>query len=886
LRYGIPLGIAAALLFASSASAATYTVDNTTDTDSQACTAAASDCSLRSAITLSNSTPAVDDIIDFDLTIFNGVAANATISEGSSDINLTDNVTITGGDCDPSAGAKPCVGLDKSGGTAALFDYTPGVSISGIAITGAGGSGLQVQSGASSLTLKGSWFGVGLDGTTLDANVNGVTLVNASNAVIGGSTTADRNVFSSNSGAAIAIAGNADGQTIRGNYLGALPSGSPSSSPGGTGIDIIGPSSGHTIGGDATTAGQCDGQCNLIVGYSGDGIHTLDAGGVPSSITISGNFIGLGLNGTSNQGNGTGVNKGSGIDLEGASNVTIGGAANTKRNYVAGNTDGGVKAVLVNTLNLTNNYIGLNAAGTSSIANTYASPSGSSGLTDLAGTGGTIQDNRFGGNGAFITGTMTFQGNVIGVGPSGQDLGISNFESALTINGNDNLIGNTTGTDPADANTIGNVKGNGEDGPEPAIFMTTGASTNTIQGNYIGTTSTGTPEPNVGIGILMGGSNGLSNNIIGGTTSASENVISNSGNDAIVFGQGGSGNQFLRNVGKNNGSGPNDIFVDMTIDGPGNSNNGFSNNGIQAPAGLSATSTLLSGTGDNGDTVRVYKTYSSKNDIRAFIGTTIVSGGTWSVSVPSLPAGQCVTANQTDLSGNSSEMATAVAVGGGSCVLHPTSTIDSGPAEGTATADTTPTFDFSSVESGVTFECKVDGGSFSTCTSPFTPSSALSDDTHTFTVRGLQAPSNPGLGPDVGTLVTRTFTVDTTGPVISFTSGPAEGATIDTSSASIGFSANEPATFECKLDGGSFAACSSPFSASSLADGTHMVQVRGTDTLDNAGAIVTRTFNVKLPVAAPPGPTGQRAAALKKCKKKKSAKARKKCKAKANKLPV
>jgi hypothetical protein len=880
LRLVVLLGVlTAALLYAPSAWAVTYTVDNTGDTDSQACTGAASDCSLRSAITLSNSTSSVDDVIDFDATVFNGAAANATISEGGADINITDNVTITGGDCDPSAGAKPCVGLDKSGGTAALFDYTPGVSISGIAITGAGGSGLQVQSGASSLTLKGSWFGVGLDGTTLDANVNGITLVNASNAVIGGSTVADRNVFSSNSGVGIAIAGSADGQTIRGNYFGALPSGSPSSSPGGTGIDIIGPSSGHTIGGDATTAGQCDGQCNLIVGYSGDGIHTLDAGGVPSSLTISGNFIGLGLNGTSNQGNGTGVNKGSGIDLEGASNVTIGGAANTKRNYVTGNTDGGVKATLVNTLNLTNNYIGLNAAGTTSIANGYASPAGSSGLTDLAGTGGTIQDNRFGGNGAFITGTMTFQGNVIGVGPSGQDVGISNFESALTINGNDNLVGNTTGTDPADANTIGNVKGNGEDGPEPAVFMTSGASTNTIQGNYIGTTSTGTPEPNVGIGILMGGSNGLSNNIIGGTTSASENVISNSGNDAIVFGQGGSGNRFLRNVGKNNGSGPNDIFVDMTIDGPGNSNNGFSNNGIQAPAGLSATSTLLSGTGDNGDTVRVYTTYSRQNDIRAFIGTAIVSGGTWSVSLPSLPAGQCVTANQTDTSNNSSEMATAVAVGGGSCVLHPTTEIAAGPAEGTSTADPTPTFGFSSPDSGVTtFQCKMDGDAFSSCSGGFTPSTDLSDGSHTFTVRGLQTPSNPGLGPDAGTQVIRTFTVDTIGPVVSFTSGPAEGATIDTSSASIGFNANESATFECKLDGGSFGACTSPFAASSLAEGAHTLQVRGTDTAGNLGATATRTFNVKFPVAAPP-PT---APSKKKCKKAKkgTASAAKKCKKK------
>jgi hypothetical protein len=40
------------------------------------------------------------------------------------------------------------------------------------------------------------------------------------------------------------------------------------------------------------------------------------------------------------------------------------------------------------------------------------------------------------------------------------------------------------------------------------------------------------------------------------------------------------------------------------------------------------------------------------------------------------------------------------------------------------------------------------------------------------------------------------------------------------------------------------------------------------------------------PTTSAPGPTGQRAAALKKCKKKRSKPARKKCKKKANKLPV
>jgi hypothetical protein len=43
---------------------------------------------------------------------------------------------------------------------------------------------------------------------------------------------------------------------------------------------------------------------------------------------------------------------------------------------------------------------------------------------------------------------------------------------------------------------------------------------------------------------------------------------------------------------------------------------------------------------------------------------------------------------------------------------------------------------------------------------------------------------------------------------------------------------------------------------------------------------------VVVPSAAAPGPTGQRAAALKKCKRSHSKKKRKKCRNKANRLPV
>lgn len=880
------------MLFAPSASAATYTVDNTGDTDSQLCTATVGDCSLRSAITLSNSTSSVDDAIDFDATTFNGVAANATIAEGSADISITDNVTITGGDCDPTAGAKPCVGLHKTGGTAGLFNYVPGVTITGVAFTGAGGSALQNQSGASSLTVKGSWFGVGLDGTTLDANDIGITMINTSNAVIGGSTVGERNVFAKSTSLGLQTAGNGDTNTIKGNYFGTLPNGTPVADPGGVGISLAGPNGAQTIGGDATTAGQCDGECNLVVGYKQDGIRTTDAGGSPSNLTITGDFIGLGLNGSADQGNGTDVAGGSGIDLYGSTNVTVGGAANTKRNYIAGNSDGGIKAALTNNLNVTNNYIGLNAAGTSSIANTFVSPTGSGGLTDLAGTGGTIADNRFGGNGVLLYKQMTVQGNVIGVGPGGQDLGITAAEPGLTLLNDSNNVGDFDNSNAAHANTIGNVKGTGQ----PGILLTQGASSNTIAGNYVGTTSTGTPEPVADDGIALGGNNVMNGNAIGGSAATNANVISNSGGDAISLKPSsisGPGNSFAINLGKNDGSGPNDIFVDLgdfsTSDGPGNPGGSAPNNSIQAPGSLSAIGGSISGTALPMASIFIYTTYSSRDDIRASLGSTQADvNGNWSITTPSdLFPGQCVTANQTDANSNSSEMATPVPVGSGGnqCFTYPVVSINSAPSDGASINDTTPQIGFSSANDPVTFQCELNGTPIDPCDTPL-DLGPLTDGDYTFTLRSAQAPSNPALGPDTSDTTTTHFTVDTQPPTVSFTSGPAEGSSTTTTSVSFGFDANEPAEFECKADSGSFHSCSSPLNLSGLAVGSHSVQVRATDAAGNDSTVVTRNFTVASPPPSTTGPTGQRAAALKKCKKKKSAKARKKCKAKAKKLPV
>jgi len=86
--------------------------------------------------------------------------------------------------------------------------------------------------------------------------------------------------------------------------------------------------------------------------------------------------------------------------------------------------------------------------------------------------------------------------------------------------------------------------------------------------------------------------------------------------------------------------------------------------------------------------------------------------------------------------------------------------------------------------------------------------------------------------------------LDANGPDTLFDAGGP--ATISSSTtATFNFHANEPgATFECKLDGGSYAACSSGASVNSLAEGAHTFYVRATDALTNVGNPATYDWTV------------------------------------------
>ncbi|MDP1825371.1 MAG: Ig-like domain-containing protein [Archangium sp.] len=155
----------------------------------------------------------------------------------------------------------------------------------------------------------------------------------------------------------------------------------------------------------------------------------------------------------------------------------------------------------------------------------------------------------------------------------------------------------------------------------------------------------------------------------------------------------------------------------------------------------------------------------------------------------------------------------------------PDTTITSGPT-GTVSSSTA-VFTFTSDESPVSFECNLDGAGFAACAASPT-FTALADGSHTLLVRALDAAGNADATP-----ASRTWTVDTALPDTTLSGAPT--GTTNVSTASLTFTSNEPgATFECSLDGATFAACTTPLSLTALADGPHTFSVRAVDAAGNA----------------------------------------------------
>lgn len=177
--------------------------------------------------------------------------------------------------------------------------------------------------------------------------------------------------------------------------------------------------------------------------------------------------------------------------------------------------------------------------------------------------------------------------------------------------------------------------------------------------------------------------------------------------------------------------------------------------------------------------------------------------------------------------------------------VAPQTSIHSGPEDGSSTSKTWATFTFDADEPDSTFECRVYRSdlvepAFGNCTGTgmHTPRD-LDQGAYTFEVRAKDTAGNSDQTP-----AKRTFTVDIAPPETALDpSGPT--GTTNTTSAAFTFSTEAGATFECKLDSGAFASCSSPTGYSALTNGSHTFQVRARDAAGNVDATpATRTWMV------------------------------------------
>lgn len=152
------------------------------------------------------------------------------------------------------------------------------------------------------------------------------------------------------------------------------------------------------------------------------------------------------------------------------------------------------------------------------------------------------------------------------------------------------------------------------------------------------------------------------------------------------------------------------------------------------------------------------------------------------------------------------------------------------------TNDTTPTITIDTDETDGHIECKIDDGEYVTVTSPWTLPE-LSEGTHTVTCRNVDGAGNPGAE------TTIMIVIDTTAPSAITVNGPS-GLT-NTATPSYTITGGQPdGTYQCKVDGGSFANVGSTYTTSTLSQGAHTVTCQAIDAAGNTTAPVVKNITV------------------------------------------
>jgi len=321
-----------ALLFvlqAAGASAATFTVTNTSDSGAG---------SLRQAITDANAAAGADTIA-FNVT---GAGCSGsgvcTITPQSvlptvSGTLLIDGYTQPGSSPNTnSTGAINAVlkivlsGGAVGGGAYGLYVSAADSTVQGLAINGGFFGGVSVS--AADVSVRGCFIGtdaIGMTASPSGRGVYGAGFNGATGLTVGGPAPADRNLIAATG--QIIILESVPGAAIEGNLLGTDA----------TGAALLGVLPGDSILMYPAATGTAVVRGNVVAGGT---IEAINVGGVGQSspVVFQGNFVGTDATGTVNFGNPT-----TGIRLfAGANDVTIGGTGAGEGNVIAFNAGAGV----------------------------------------------------------------------------------------------------------------------------------------------------------------------------------------------------------------------------------------------------------------------------------------------------------------------------------------------------------------------------------------------------------------------------------------------------------------------------------------------------------------------------------------------------------------
>ena len=826
--------LAALALMAAPARATTITVDS-------ANSAAVTDgnCTLREAISAANTnTPfgAADACSAgqgsnvMDKIVFNIGAGNPTINLAAPLQDITEPVEIHG----ELAGGGRVVLNGTSAGAGAdglrinTLDATINrVLVSGLVINRFPGDGIEVVSGKLGLTSS----LIGTDPTGATAQANGGNGVNLSGGLLGtvggpngttpgGACTGDCNVISGNSLNGVLV--DASGTSfIRGNHIGVSASGTVDRGNVQDGIHVTADNA--DIGGLAPSLG------NVISGNNGDGIEV--NGASVDGAKVRGNLIGTDTTGGVDLGNTQ-----SGVRITDAPANAVGSGATGAGNVISGNNGNGVlieNATAMNNL-VAGNLIGTDATGTADLGNGNAGvfTQNSSGNViggDTAGERNLISGNVGGVdlNGAGSDSNVV-SGNYIGTDITGT-LKVGNVGNGIDVAGTNNQIGGPAGVTvggpcTGQCNLVsGNSTGVHVGDPIAPSVTTEG---NVLQGNYIGTTADGTAGlGNIGAGVSLAlPSTGTD---VGGDTAQKRNVIAGNGVSGVQMLGPTSGNTILGNfigVGATGGALGNGSMGVRLAPQTGVPINNMIGGDTAAKENVISNHPLAGITisGDGADGNVVLRNTGTNNGLFLDIGSPDGPGN------GATGANAGVQAPVVTVAGAS--LARGTADPGSEIIVFRTS-----DAGGTNMKGIAGFVGGASVDASGKWELVYS-----------TPLGAG---------QNIAAIQVKGTGSSEASLVAAT---DAAAPETTIASGPADGSVTADSTPEFGFESEAGATFQCSVDGGAFAACSSPQTLAALPDGQHSFSVRATDTNANTDPTpAQRTFTVDTTVPDTTAPDTQ-----------------------------